>query len=193
MAVHCETETEAIWRTCMCFSNHEILYSIALNHFISTPSLFSSVCVSLSFFLSPHFPALLIIASVCARLYLILILLILLLVLALHELCCFPKTHQIGVRIWFPTQKQTIFYPEPLLMLMTCWGGLTATLVPALIYADINDNGEVRKWNSAFFCNNPVQNIGLEDPLSNTISLLFHNCQILTLLSLLSSGFFWLQ
>lgn len=140
----------AIWQTCWCFSNHEILYSIALNHFISTPSLFSSVCVFLSFFLSPHFPALLIIASVCARLYLILILLILLLVLALHELCCFPKTHQIGVRIWFPTQKQTIFYPEPLLMLMTCWGGLTATLVPVLIYADINDNCDVRKWNTDF-------------------------------------------
>lgn len=39
----------AIWQTCLCFSNQEILYSMSLNHFITAPSLFSSVFVSLFF------------------------------------------------------------------------------------------------------------------------------------------------
>lgn len=48
----------AIWQTCLCFSNHEILYSMPLNHFITTPSLFSSVCVSPSLSVSLSFPSL---------------------------------------------------------------------------------------------------------------------------------------
>lgn len=80
-----------------------------LNHFITTPSLFSSVCVSpclsLSPSPSPHFPALLIIVSVCARLYLILMPLFPLLVLALDELRRFSEILQIRRRgIWFHMQ-----------------------------------------------------------------------------------------
>lgn len=101
----------AIWQTCLCFSNHEILYSMPLNHFITTPSLFSSVCVSPCLFLSlhfplpPHFSALLLIVSVSARLYLILMPLFPFLVLALNELHCLPKILQIRRgRIWFHMQ-----------------------------------------------------------------------------------------
>lgn len=111
----------AIWRTCLCFSNHEILYSMPLNHFITTPSLFSSVCVSpclsLSPSPSPHFPALLIIVSVCARLYLILMPLFPLLVLALDELRRFSEILQIRRRgIWFHMQ-----WPYFTLNWSQCW------------------------------------------------------------------------
>lgn len=74
----------------------------------------------------------LIIISVCARLYLILAPLFTLLVSALHELCCLSQVLQIRagfsfVFFCFFMQKQTIFYPEPL-MTLTTLGGLMATL-----------------------------------------------------------------
>ncbi len=45
------------------FLNHEILYSMPLNHFITTPSLFSSACVSLC--LSLSYPSLSCLAYYC--------------------------------------------------------------------------------------------------------------------------------
>lgn len=77
--------------------------------FITTSSLlFSSVYMRLLFL--PHFFRLLIIISVCARLYLILaplLTLLTLLVSALHELRCLPQTLQIRERFCFFFNAET--------------------------------------------------------------------------------------